>query len=82
VSNSNTTDAGESDITDAPASATEPAASMSGSGIDPVPETGDLVIDAALADLAAAGSRDLDAQIAAGEQVQRTLQSRLADLGG
>lgn len=46
------------------------------------PETGDLVIDAALADLAAAEPEDLDAQIAAGEQVQRTLQSRLADLGG
>jgi len=71
VRDSNTTAAGESEQTDAPAG-----------GSHTVPETGDLVIDAALADLASADSQDLDAQIAAGEQVQRTLQSRLADLGG
>ena len=46
------------------------------------PETGDLVIDAALRDLAATPSDDLDAQIERGEQVQRTLQGRLGDLGG
>ncbi|MFQ6173229.1 hypothetical protein ACK8HX_16630 [Oryzobacter sp. R7] len=46
------------------------------------PETGDLVIDAALGDLAAAPPEDLDAQLASGEAVQRTLQSRLSDLGG
>ncbi len=45
-------------------------------------ETGDIVIDAALADLAGASAQDLDAQIAAGEHVHRTLQARLADLGG
>ncbi len=45
------------------------------------PETGDLVIDAALRDLAATPADDLDAQIEAGENVQRTLQSRLGDLG-
>lgn len=46
------------------------------------PETGDLVIDAALRDLAEAPQDDLDAQIERGEQVQRTLQGRLGDLGG
>ena len=46
------------------------------------PETGDLVIDAALGDLAAAPRDDLDAQLEAGEAVHRTLQSRLSDLGG
>lgn len=46
------------------------------------PETGDLVIDAALRDLAAAPEDDLDAQIDKGEQVQSTLQGRLSDLGG
>ncbi len=46
------------------------------------PETGDLVIDAALGDLAAAPGDDLDAQLEAGEAVHRTLQSRLSDLGG
>lgn len=46
------------------------------------PETGDLVIDAALRDLAQAPVDDLDAQIERGEQVQRTLQGRLSDLGG
>ncbi len=46
------------------------------------PATGDLVIDAALGDLAAAPGDDLDAQLEAGEAVHRTLQSRLTDLGG
>jgi hypothetical protein len=46
------------------------------------PETGDLVIDAALGELAAAPQDDLDAQLEAGEAVHRTLQSRLTDLGG
>ncbi|MEO7267967.1 MAG: hypothetical protein ABIW49_02045 [Knoellia sp.] len=46
------------------------------------PETGDLVIDAALRDLGDAPVDDLDAQIERGEQVQRTLQGRLSDLGG
>ena len=46
------------------------------------PETGDLVIDAALGDLAAAPGDDLDAQLESGEAVHRTLQSRLSDLGG
>ncbi|GGB68467.1 hypothetical protein N798_08770 [Knoellia flava TL1] len=48
----------------------------------PAPETGDLVIDAALRDLAEAPEDDLDAQVERGEQVQRTLQGRLSDLGG
>ena len=46
------------------------------------PETGDIVIDSALGDLAAAPDDDLDAQLEAGEAVHRTLQSRLSDLGG
>ncbi|MBP6995847.1 MAG: hypothetical protein KBB39_06880 [Phycicoccus sp.] len=46
------------------------------------PETGDLVIDAVISDLAAASITDLDDLIDAGERVQRTLQGRLADLGG
>jgi len=46
------------------------------------PETGDIVIDAALRDLAAAPEYDLDAQLEAGEAVHRTLQSRLTDLCG
>ena len=48
----------------------------------PPPETGDIVIDSALRDLAAAPDDDLDAQLEAGEAVHRTLQSRLSDLGG
>ena len=48
----------------------------------PAPETGDLVIDAALRNLADAPPDDLDAQVEQGEQVQRTLQGRLSDLGG
>jgi hypothetical protein len=40
------------------------------------------VVDAALRDLAAAPTEDLDAQLATGEAVHRTLQSRLSDLGG
>ena len=46
------------------------------------PETGDIVVDSALRDLAASPVDDLDAQLAAGEAVHRTLQSRLTDLGG
>jgi hypothetical protein len=49
---------------------------------EPAPETGDIVIDSALRDLQAAPAGDLDAQIAAGQQVHRTLQARLSDLGG
>ncbi|WP_299445613.1 hypothetical protein [uncultured Phycicoccus sp.] len=48
----------------------------------PPPETGDLVVDAALRDLAAVPDDDLDQQLEAGEHVQRTLRSRLGDLGG
>ncbi|CAN7412628.1 hypothetical protein [Knoellia sp. LjRoot47] len=53
-----------------------------GTGTPAAPETGDLVIDAALRDLAEAPENDLDAQVERGEQVQRTLQGRLSDLGG
>jgi len=60
-----------------PGSADEPAPAE-----EAAPETGDLVIDAALRDLAETPSEDLDAQIESGEQVQRTLQGRLSDLGG
>jgi hypothetical protein len=50
--------------------------------VPPPPETGDIVIDSALRELAAAPADDLDAQLATGEAVHRTLQSRLSDLGG
>jgi hypothetical protein len=46
------------------------------------PETGDIVIDAALRDLADTAADDLDGQLATGEAVHRTLQGRLGDLGG
>lgn len=43
--------------------------------------TGDIVIDAALRDLAAVDATDLDGHIEAAESLQRTLQGRLANLG-
>ena len=46
------------------------------------PETGDIVIDAALRDLVNTPAGDLDGQLQAGEAVHRTLQGRLTDLGG
>ncbi len=47
------------------------------------PQTGDLVIDEALAGLEeSARSGDLDAQVEAGNRVHRELQERLDDLGG
>ncbi|GAA4413739.1 hypothetical protein GCM10023168_36790 [Fodinibacter luteus] len=46
------------------------------------PETGDIVIDAALHDLAGTPVDDLDAQLVTGEALHRTLQARLGDLGG
>ena len=48
---------------------------------DEVLGTGDLVIDAALRDLASVDAADLDGHIEAAEALQRTLQGRLADLG-
>lgn len=48
---------------------------------DAPPETGDLVVDAALRDFAAVDDTDLDATVAAGEAVHQTLTSRLEDLG-
>ncbi|KGN42582.1 hypothetical protein [Knoellia aerolata] len=71
----------EADAVPAPTHAPGGSADPPGAGSD-APETGDLVIDAALRDLAAAPEDDLDAQIERGEQVQRTLQGRLGDLGG
>lgn len=62
-----------------PGAGTDPATPEPGAG---PPQTGDIVIDAALADLAAVPDDDLDGQLTTGEHVQRTLQSRLADLGG
>ncbi|WP_404382246.1 hypothetical protein LL946_15600 [Knoellia locipacati] len=59
-----------------------PAPAPGAASATPAPETGDLVIDAALRDLAEAPEDDLDAQVERGEQVQRTLQGRLSDLGG
>ena len=43
--------------------------------------TGDIVIDAALQDLAAVEATDLDGHIEAAEALQRTLQGRLANRG-
>ena len=48
----------------------------------PRPETGDIVIDAALADFEQADDSDLDGVIAAAERVHETLRGRLADLHG
>lgn len=45
------------------------------------PETGDLVVDAALRDLDLVDHTDLDGTLAAGEAVHGTLTSRLSDLG-
>ncbi|QBF45743.1 hypothetical protein [Janibacter limosus] len=45
------------------------------------PQTGDLVVDATLRDLAAVDPTDLDAVLTAGESVHATLTARLSDLG-
>lgn len=45
------------------------------------PQTGDLVIDAAVTDLDAVAASDLDSLAETGEKLHRTLQSRLSDLG-
>jgi len=51
--------------------------------VSAAPHTGDDVIDSTLARLEeSAASGSLDEQIEAGEKVHRTLQGRLADLGG
>lgn len=67
------------------APATAPPADLpgttAGEGGTAAPETGDLVVDAALRDLAAVDDADLDATLVAGESVHRTLTSRLSDLG-
>lgn len=46
-----------------------------------VPETGDIVVDATLQDLATVEDSDLDATLAAGEALHATLTARLSDLG-
>ncbi|MGL5853394.1 MAG: hypothetical protein ACRCZD_21635 [Phycicoccus sp.] len=45
------------------------------------PETGDVAVDTATAAMETAPD-ELDAQLQAGEEVHRTLQARLGDLGG
>ncbi len=55
---------------------------MTEAGEPSAPATGDIVIDAALADLDAVDPRDLDALITAADQVHDTLRTRLADLTG
>ncbi|MGL5865998.1 MAG: hypothetical protein ACRCYX_09030 [Dermatophilaceae bacterium] len=57
-----------------------PSHSTDGS-LTEAPETGDQAVDTALAAMTAAPD-DLDAQLQAGEEVHRALQSRLSDLGG
>lgn len=52
-----------------------------GEAREPAPETGDIVVDAALRDLAAVDEADLDAILAAGDSVHGTLTARLSDLG-
>jgi hypothetical protein len=47
-----------------------------------VPQTGDAVIDAAVAELAEVRELPLGDHIAAGEKAHRVLQGRLSDLGG
>ncbi|HRC41807.1 hypothetical protein [Nostocoides sp.] len=46
------------------------------------PHTGDLVIDAALQELAAAQAADVDAVLAAGSALESVLRARLGDLAG
>ena len=71
------------EVHDPDASTEEPMEPVAATGHEAAPpETGDIVIDAALRDLAAVPEEDLDGQLAAGEHVQRTLQSRLSDLCG
>jgi hypothetical protein len=60
-------------------SATGAAGDLSTPGSVP---TGDIVIDAALEDLDNVDVDDLDACVRAAEDLQRTLQARLAHLGG
>lgn len=48
---------------------------------DTTPQTGDLVVDAVLDDLAGVDEADLDAVLAAGDAVHATLTARLSDLG-
>ncbi len=71
-------DAGPAVRTDAtgqaPDAVVEPAAEA--------PRTGDPAIDAALAALEHSAAGSLDEQVAAGEAVHRSLQGRLADVGG
>ena len=57
------------------------APAADGSPTDEVLDTGDLVVDAALRDLARLDPDDLDGHIEAAESLQRTLQGRLANLG-
>lgn len=45
------------------------------------PETGDIVVDATLRDLAAVDDADLQGALTAGESVHATLTARLSDLG-
>lgn len=71
----------DSPVTDSPVTDTAEIERTPDSAGGPTPETGDLVVDAALADLAAVDSSNLDAVLAAGESVHATLTSRLSDLG-
>ena len=65
-----------------PAPGELPSAShASPSGEGTAPETGDIVVDAALRDLAGTDQSDLDATLSAGESVHATLTARLSDLG-
>lgn len=65
-----------------PAPSVGPEAQQAPSGDADVPHTGDVVIDAVVAELAEVRERPLDEHIAAGEKAHRVLQGRLSDLGG
>lgn len=58
-----------------------PDSSSAPTSVDGTPQTGDLVVDAVLRDLAVVDEADLDGVLAAGESVHQTLTSRLSDLG-
>lgn len=63
---------------DPPTAGADPRATDAGAP----PHTSDLVIDAALADLAAVPAEDLDGLLRAGSEVESVLRGRLGDLQG
>ena len=60
----------------------EQASPPFGPHLGEVPQTGDLVIDAAVAALAETPDERLEEILASGEQLESVLRTRLSDLGG